>query len=63
MLHSPAADDTGSTTAALPTFDALLAGPDDQVGDAGDETPAAPYVWRTRAWLPPTQHQRLIQTL
>ncbi|HSP51473.1 MAG TPA: hypothetical protein VLO00_01135 [Cryobacterium sp.] len=61
MFDSPAVDDTLSTPAVLPTFDALIVGPADDdrddEGDDGEPTPAT-YVWRTRAWLPPTRHQR-----
>lgn len=58
MLHPSIVDDTRSTIADLPTFDALLAGPVDDDGGSGDSALATPYVWRTRAWLPPTKHQR-----
>ncbi|TFC47111.1 hypothetical protein E3T26_09395 [Cryobacterium sp. TMT1-21] len=61
MFHSLAADDTKPAGAVLPTFDALLIGPADDDGDddvdAGEPTAASMFVWRTRAWLPPTRHQ------
>ena len=68
MFYSPSIDDTTASSAVRPTFDALLLGPaeadggagDSAAGDsaAGDPTAATAFVWRTRAWLPPTRHQR-----
>ena len=63
MFYSPSIDDTTASSAVRPTFDALLVGPaeaDGGAGDsaAGDPTAATAFVWRTRAWLPPTRHQR-----
>lgn len=58
MFYSPAVADTTSTSGVLPTFDELLVGPSDVDGDAGESTAASMYFWRTRAWLPPTKHQR-----
>lgn len=58
MFYSPAVADTVATSAVLPTFDELLVGPSDVVGDAEDSTAASLYFRRTRAWLPPTKHQR-----
>ena len=67
MFHSPAVDDTVSEGAVPPTFDALLVGPVDDGGNddgvAGDPTAANAFFWRTRAWLPPTKHQREGKTL
>ncbi|TFD28252.1 hypothetical protein [Cryobacterium cryoconiti] len=58
MLYLPAADDTRPAIAIVPTFDALLAGPADDDAETEEPVAASPYVWRTRAWLPPTKHQR-----
>ena len=58
MFYSPAVDETVPTGSVPPTFDALLVGPTDDDGGSGASMDTPPYVWRTRAWLPPTKHQR-----
>ena len=58
MFYSPPLNETVPAGAVQPTFDALLVGPADDGGDSGEQTSAPSYVWRTRAWLPPTKHQR-----
>lgn len=58
MFYPKSVDDTTGTGAVLPTFDALILGPADEDGDVGGSTAATAFVWRTRAWLPPTRHQR-----
>lgn len=57
MFDSPVFDDRLSAGTVRPTFDDLLIGPADDV-DAGDAAAPRTYVWRARAWLPPTKLQR-----
>lgn len=62
MLYQPAAEDTRPSIAMVPTFDELLTGPGDNGADDGEPVAVSPYVWRTRAWLPPTKHQRKLDS-